>query len=108
MTSLSLMTRGYLGCALNTTSLQTRGWLCPVEDQPPVTPSSGPRPSSGGGARWIPPYRIPQQNLPGISLDDLGLRISVQAGAEISKSDIYDMIALSIAEELHSLKKNES
>jgi hypothetical protein len=105
VTSLGLMTRGWLDGGLNSLSLHTRGWLGPgvaEEAQEPETRRSvSVGGASSGGAR-----RMPTQ-APGVpfDLDDLGLRIGVRTGAEISKADIYDMIALSIAEELHKLNK---
>jgi hypothetical protein len=51
---------------------------------------------------------IPRQDvLVPVDIDEVGLRISVQAGVEMSKADLYDMIALSIAEELEALKRTE-
>ena len=80
-----------------------RGWLGPgaaEEAQEPETRRS----VSVGGASPGGARRMQAPGLP-LDLDDLGLRIGVRTGAEISKADIYDMIALSIAEELHKLNK---
>lgn len=110
MTALRSLSRGWLDGNLNPLSLQTRGWLGPTQAFAGAGASSAPtRRLSMGGAMWMPPRMpIPRQDvLVPVDIDEVGLRISVQAGVEMSKADLYDMIALSIAEELEALKRTE-